>query len=153
EETLERLPSSIVRLTGHIASRTRTAAEGIRLLREIYSGTVGYEFGHIPNPEERRWMREKIESGELRQPVSREEKIAILERLSQVEGFERYLHKTYFGQKRFSVEGTDALIPILDEIIRSAAATGTRTALIGMAHRGRLNVLTHVLGKPYELVL
>src|SRR5690606_33912131 len=109
--------------------------------------------GHIPNPEERRWMREKIESGELRQPVSREEKIAILERLSQVEGFERYLHKTYFGQKRFSVEGTDALIPILDEIIRSAAATGTRTALIGMAHRGRLNVLTHVLGKPYELVL
>jgi 2-oxoglutarate dehydrogenase E1 component len=89
----------------------------------------------------------------MRQPLTRDEKVRVLERLSQVEGFEKYLHKTYFGQKRFSVEGTDALIPVLDEIIRSSAAAGTRNILIGMAHRGRLNVLTHVMGKPYRMIL
>ncbi|HUE96833.1 MAG TPA: 2-oxoglutarate dehydrogenase E1 component [Longimicrobiaceae bacterium] len=153
EADLERLPSSVVRATGHIAGRTRTAAEAIGVLREIYSGTTGYDFGHIHNPEERRWLRDRIESGDLAQPLPDEQKKQLLVRLSQVEGFERYLHKTYFGQKRFSIEGTDALVPILDEVIRAAAGTGTRTALIGMAHRGRLNVLTHVLGKPYDLIL
>jgi 2-oxoglutarate dehydrogenase E1 component len=153
EDELERLPSSVVRLTGHVASRTRTAAEAVALLREIYSDTSGYEFGHIADPEERSWLREQIESGELRRPMGRAEKLRALERLSQVEGFERYLHRTYFGQKRFSVEGTDTLIPVLEEIIRTSALGGTRNVLIGMAHRGRLNVLTHVLGKPCELIL
>jgi 2-oxoglutarate dehydrogenase E1 component len=153
EAELEQLPSEVVRTTGHVASRTRTASEAVAMLREIYSGTIGYEFGHIPNPNERRWLRDKIESGVLRQPLRDEDKKAVLRRLSQVEGFEKYLHKTYFGQKRFSIEGTDTMVPILDEIIRTAAARGTREALIGMAHRGRLNVLTHVLGKPYELMV
>ncbi|MEX2581824.1 MAG: 2-oxoglutarate dehydrogenase E1 component [Gemmatimonadota bacterium] len=153
EEDLEQLPSSVVRVTGFVASRTKTAAEAVRVLREIYSSTIGYEFGHILNPGERRWLREKIESGDLRQPLKPDERRAALERLTEVEGFEKYLHKTYFGQKRFSIEGTDTLVPILDQIIRSSATAGTRRVLIGMAHRGRLNVLTHVLGKPYELIL
>jgi 2-oxoglutarate dehydrogenase E1 component len=150
---LESLPSEVVRTTGYIASRTRTAAEAVQMLRRIYSGTIGYEFGHIPNPEERRWLRDRIESGELNQPLSPEECRDALERLSQVEGFEKYLHRSFFGQKRFSVEGTDTLIPVLDEIIRCSATTGTSHVLIGMAHRGRLNVLAHVLGKPYEMIL
>lgn len=153
EADLETLPSSVVRLTGHIASRTRTAAEAIRLLREIYTSTIGYDFGHIQNPEERRWLRDQIESREMQRPLTREEKIAALDRLSEVEGFEQFLHKTYFGQKRFSIEGNDTLVPLLDEIIRNSAVSGTRTVLIGMAHRGRLNVLAHVLGKPYEMIL
>jgi len=153
EADLEKLPSAVVRLTGHIANRTRTAAEAVRMLRDVYAGTIGYDFGHIANAEERRWLRDNIESGQLRQPLSAEEKKAALERLSQVEGFEKFLHKTYFGQKRFSIEGTDTLVPILDEIVRTAAKGGTETVLIGMAHRGRLNVLTHVLGKPYEMIL
>jgi 2-oxoglutarate dehydrogenase E1 component len=153
EADLERLPSSAIRVTGYIASRTRTAAEAIRLLREIYSGTIGYEFGHIPTAEERGWLREKIESGDLSKPFSKEQKIAALKRLTEVEGFEKYLHKTFFGQKRFSIEGTDTLVPVLDEIIRYSGVGGTRNVFIGMAHRGRLNVLTHVLRKPYELIL
>ncbi|MDR0787162.1 MAG: 2-oxoglutarate dehydrogenase E1 component [Gemmatimonadota bacterium] len=153
EADLARLPSSVVRTTGHVAGRTRTALEAIQLLREIYSGTIGYEFGHVINQEERRWLRDHIESRESVQPMSPAEKKAALDRLSQVDGFEKYLHKTYFGQKRFSIEGTDALVPIIDEIIRSAAKEGTRTVFVGMAHRGRLNVLTHVLGKPYGLIL
>ena len=153
EADLATLPSSVARASGHVAGRTRSAAEAIAVLRDIYSGTTGYEFGHIPNPEERRWLRDQIESGTLNKPMTREEKIGALRRLSQVEGFEKYLHKTYFGHKRFSIEGTDALVPVLDEVIRTVAASGTRSALIGMAHRGRLNVLSHVLGKPYELIL
>ncbi len=153
EEELENLPSSVTRLTGFVAGRTRTAAEAVSVLREIYSGTIGYEFGHVPNPDERRWLRDHIESGEWLRWLTPDEKRAALDRLSEVEGFEKYLHKTYFGQKRFSVEGTDALVPILDEIIRTSSPSGTHTVLIGMAHRGRLNVLAHVLGKPYEMIL
>ena len=153
EAELERLPSSVVRVTGHVASRTRTAAEAIRVLRDIYSGTIGYEFGHIPTAEERRWLREKIESGELSTPFTPEQKVAALKRLTEVEGFEKYLHKTFVGQKRFSIEGTDTLVPVIDEIIRYSGVSGTRNVLIGMAHRGRLNVLTHVLRKPYDLIL
>jgi 2-oxoglutarate dehydrogenase E1 component len=153
EAQLEQLPSSAVRVTGLIASRTASAAEAIRLLRGIYSGTIGYEFGHIANAEERRWLRVQIESPAARAPFSRERKLAALERLTEVEGFEKYLHKTFFGQKRFSIEGTDTLVLMLDEIIRHSAETGTREVHIGMAHRGRLNVLTHVLRKPYDMIL
>ena len=153
EADLASLPSTVARASGYVAARTSTAAEAIEVLRDIYAGTTGYEFGHIPNPEERRWLRDQIESGALSRPMAPQDKIAALRRLSQVEGFEKYLHKTYFGQKRFSIEGTDALVPILDEVIRTVGAAGTRCALIGMAHRGRLNVLSHVLGKPYEMIL
>ncbi|CAN5741464.1 2-oxoglutarate dehydrogenase E1 component [soil metagenome] len=151
EQTLKRLPADIVR--GPIARRAGNAADGVRLLREIYAGTVGYEFEHVKSATEREWLRDAIESGRLREPLSTERKKKLLERLSSVEGFERYLHRTFFGQKRFSVEGTDMLVLALDEIIESAGSAGTREVIIGMAHRGRLNVLTHVLRKPYGMIL
>ncbi len=151
ESALQQLPATIVR--GPLADRAASAAEGIRFLREVYSGTVGYEFDHVQDAEERGWLRDAIEAGRFRAPLSAERKRELLTRLSEVEGFEKYLHKTFFGQKRFSVEGTDTLIPVLDEIIEGAGAAGTRDVMIGMAHRGRLNVLAHVLGKPYELIL
>jgi 2-oxoglutarate dehydrogenase E1 component len=148
---LARLPAGVIR--GPAAKRARDAAEAIRLLREIYAGTIGYEFEHVKSAPEREWLREAIESGRQNQKLDAGRKRAILDRLSSVEGFERYLHRTFFGQKRFSVEGTDMLVPVLDEIIDCAGNAGTGEVVIGMAHRGRLNVLTHVLGKPYEMIL
>ncbi len=151
EEDLERLPAAVVR--GPVTARARSAADGIRMLREIYAGTIGYEFEHVKSAAERDWLREAIESGRIRPPLEADRKRALLQRLSRVEGFERYLHRTFFGQKRFSVEGTDMLVPVLDEIIERAGGAGTAEVIIGMAHRGRLNVLTNVLGKPYGMIL
>ncbi|HEX6368804.1 MAG TPA: 2-oxoglutarate dehydrogenase E1 component, partial [Longimicrobium sp.] len=133
--------------------RSSTALDEIQRLRRIYMGTVGYEFLHLPDPAERDWIREAIENGTYAQPMPAARRRALLDRLSQVEGFERFLHRAFFGQKRFSIEGTDAMVPMLDEIIADAAGAGANDVLIGMAHRGRLNVLTHVLGKPYAMML
>ncbi|MBV9773045.1 MAG: 2-oxoglutarate dehydrogenase E1 component, partial [Gemmatimonadetes bacterium] len=151
EADLERLPTRVVR--GPVAEGASNAAEAIRRLRELYSGTVGFEFDHIQDPGERNWLRDRVESGSLRAPLDPERRRALLRRLSQVEGFERYLHKAFVGQKRFSIEGTDLLVPMLDAIIDEMAARSGSDVLIGMAHRGRLNVLTHVLGKPYAMML
>ncbi|MET0398008.1 MAG: 2-oxoglutarate dehydrogenase E1 component [Longimicrobiaceae bacterium] len=150
-DQLAGLPASVVR--GPAAQAAGSAAEGIARLRELYSGTIGYEFDHIQDPRERDWLRLRVESGSLSTPLPPEKRRALLARLSQVEGFERFLHKAFVNQKRFSVEGTDMLIPILDQVIEDAAAGGASDVVIGMAHRGRLNVLTHVLGKPYELMV
>jgi 2-oxoglutarate dehydrogenase E1 component len=150
EADLAALPASVARFAPGGAA---DALSAVRMLREIYSGSTGYEFLHLPDAEERGWLREAIESGRFRQPLPAERRRELLRRLSQVQGFENFLHRAFFGQKRFSIEGTDAMVPMLDEIIREAAGAGTRDVLIGMAHRGRLNVLTHVLGKPYEMML
>jgi 2-oxoglutarate dehydrogenase E1 component len=150
EAELAQLPASSV--FGHDPASSSALAQ-IQRLRGVYMGTVGYEWLHLPNPDERTWLREAIESGRFNQPLPPERRRALLERLSQVEGFERFLHRAFFGQKRFSIEGTDALVPMLDELIREAAGTGAGDVVIGMAHRGRLNVLTHVLGKPYAMML
>ena len=150
EADLAALPAAVV--LGH-APTSRTALDEVKRLREIYSGTTGYDYHHIPSPEERQWLRQSIETGRFRPALSGDEKKAVLERLSQVDGFEKFLHRTFFGQKRFSIEGTDTMVPILDEVIAEAAAAGAREVMIGMAHRGRLNVLTHVLEKPYPLML
>jgi 2-oxoglutarate dehydrogenase E1 component len=150
-QQLEQLPAGVVR--GPVAARAANAAEAIRLLRETYAGTIGYEFEHVKSSVERDWLREAIETGRIHEPLDAARKRSLLERLSSVEGFERYLHRTFFGQKRFSVEGTDMLVPVLDEIIGRAGLAGTAEVVIGMAHRGRLNVLTHVLGKPYGMIL
>ncbi|MBW3629867.1 MAG: 2-oxoglutarate dehydrogenase E1 component, partial [Gemmatimonadetes bacterium] len=150
-EELERLPPTVVR--GPAAAGARDAREAIERLYAMYSGTAGYEFEHIIDPEERDWLRDAVESGRFHTPLSPDEQKATLRRLSQVEGFEKYLHKAFFGQKRFSLEGTDAMVPILDTVINEAAAAGARDVVIGMAHRGRLNVLTHVLEKPYAMIL
>nr|MDQ3388494.1 thiamine pyrophosphate-dependent enzyme [Gemmatimonadota bacterium] len=151
EEALTRLPAAAVR--GAVSTGAASAAEAVQRLRDLYSGTVGFEFDHIANADEREWLRDQVEAGEISDPLPGEERRALLQRLSQVEGFERYLHRSFFGQKRFSIEGTDLLVPMLDAAVEAAARRGAVTVVIGMAHRGRLNVLTHVLGKPYEMML
>jgi 2-oxoglutarate dehydrogenase E1 component len=150
EAELAQFPAAVV--LGHDPASPNLAAE-VERLRGIYSGTTGYDYHHIPNAEERAWLREAIESGRYAGALTPERKQALLRRLTQVEGFERFLHRTFFGQKRFSIEGTDTMVPMLDEVVAGAAQTGSREVLIGMAHRGRLNVLTHVLRKPYAMML
>ncbi len=122
-------------------------------LRQTYCGTMAYEIEHIANHEERVWLRKAIESGHYRTPLSPEEKKKLLERLVQTEGLEQFLHRTFLGQKQFSIEGLDVLVPMLDEAIDLAADAGAHEVVIGMAHRGRLNVLAHMIGVPYEEIL
>ncbi|MBA2631894.1 MAG: multifunctional oxoglutarate decarboxylase/oxoglutarate dehydrogenase thiamine pyrophosphate-binding subunit/dihydrolipoyllysine-residue succinyltransferase subunit [Chloroflexi bacterium] len=130
-----------------------TLADALPHLQETYSGTIAYEVEHIGSHEERVWLRRVIESGEHRRPMEAEDQVALLERLISVETLERFLHKAYLGQKRFSIEGLDAMVPMLDVIIGDAADQGARKVMIGMAHRGRLNVLAHVVGVSYEAIL
>ena len=150
-QDLEHLPATLV--GGPAAQGARNAAEAIERLRAIYCGAIGYDYGHLQDRTEREWLEEAIESERYRVRLSPTEKRALLERLTAVEVFERFLHRTFVGQKRFSIEGTDTLVPILDEILRQVAETGIPKVAMGMAHRGRLNVLAHVLGKPYEQIL
>jgi 2-oxoglutarate dehydrogenase E1 component len=98
------------------------------------------------------WLREKIEGSEFRKPLTNDEQHALLQRLVEVDALERFMHKAYLGQKQFSIEGLDMTVPMLDEIIQLAAAHGAREVVVGMAHRGRLNVLAHNLGRPYETI-
>jgi 2-oxoglutarate decarboxylase len=130
-----------------------TLAEALPHLGETYTGTIAYEVEHIASHTERVWLRRVIESGEHRRPMEADDRVALLERLVSVESLERFLHKAYLGQKRFSIEGLDALVPMLDVIIGDAADEGARKVMIGMAHRGRLNVLAHVVGVSYETIL
>ena len=130
-----------------------TLADALPHLQETYSGTIAYEVEHIGSHEERVWLRRVIESGEHRLPMEAEDQVALLERLIGVETLERFLHKAYLGQKRFSIEGLDTMVPMLDVIIGEAADQGARKVMIGMAHRGRLNVLAHVVGVSYEAIL
>ena len=151
EADLRALPASIV--AGPLASGAANASEAIAALRTHYSGVIGYEFDHVPNTEQRYWLRSAVETDAFAAPLSPQAKRALLARLSAVEGFERFLHQTYLGQKRFSVEGNDVVVPMLEEIINRAAADGVKQVAIGMAHRGRLNILTHILGKKYGAII
>ncbi|RMD76982.1 MAG: 2-oxoglutarate dehydrogenase E1 component, partial [Chloroflexi bacterium] len=121
--------------------------------RQAYSGSIGYETDQIQDYRERAWIREAAEDRRFFGGLDADRQRELLDRLTEVETFERFLHKTFPGQKRFSIEGCDMLIPMIDAIIRNAAASGTKEVVIGMAHRGRLNVLAHILGKPYSLIL
>ncbi|HEU4326215.1 MAG TPA: 2-oxoglutarate dehydrogenase E1 component [Roseiflexaceae bacterium] len=151
EQDLADLPASIVR--GPVVEGSANALEAFNRLRAAYSGSVGYETDHIQSYVERSWIREAIESRRFFYGFDPQRKRDILERLTEVEVFERFLHSTFVGQKRFSLEGCDLLVPMLDSIIRNAAAGGTQEVMLGMAHRGRLNVLAHVLGKSYDTIL
>jgi 2-oxoglutarate dehydrogenase E1 component len=148
-ELQARIPAKLLRLY----VEGDTLAEALPHLRETYTGTIAYEIEHISDHEERVWLRQAIESGRYRRALSRDEKVRLLARLSQVEGMERYLRRSFLGQKQFSVEGLDAMIPMLDEAIELAATGGAHEVVLGMAHRGRLNVLAHVVGRPYETIL
>lgn len=145
------LPPTVV--GGHSAEGARNALEAIQALRAMYSGTISYEFDQVKSPVERGWLRDAVGLQLYHQSLSPKAKRELLRRLTQVEVFERYLHQTFPGQKRFSLEGTDVLVPMLDEIIHGAVESGTGEVIIGMAHRGRLNVLAHVLEKPYAAIL
>ena len=150
---LEALPASVI--GGPLAAHARNAADALEKLRAVYSGAIGYEDDHIQVAAERQWLRDAVESGRFLVPLSAQEKREVLVRLSEVDGFEQFLQNVqpFKGEKRFSIEGCDALVPVLDTIIRCAAQTGTREVVMGMAHRGRLNVLAHVLSKPYAQIL
>ncbi|MGN6166903.1 MAG: multifunctional oxoglutarate decarboxylase/oxoglutarate dehydrogenase thiamine pyrophosphate-binding subunit/dihydrolipoyllysine-residue succinyltransferase subunit, partial [Solirubrobacteraceae bacterium] len=129
-----------------------TLAEALPHLRETYCGPIAYEIEHIASHEQRLWLREKIEDGTFRKPLSTEEQKGLLRRLTEVDALERFMHKAYLGQKQFSIEGLDMTVPMLDELIRLAAGQGAREVVIGMAHRGRLNVLAHNLGRSYDSI-
>ncbi len=151
EDDLCQLPASLI--CGPVVECAANALEAIQALRAVYSSTTGYGYAHILVPEERDWLRHAAESGRFRSPQNPVNPQSLLERLTQVEVLEHFLQRTFPGKTRFSLEGLDILVPILDEIIGSAAELGVRTILIGMAHRGRLNILAHVLGKPYTQIL
>ena len=126
-----------------------TAADVVHRLRQVYCGAIALEFTHLGSETERAWFRQAMEGGTLTRSLDDGEKTAVLRRLTQVDGLERFLGRAYQGYKRFSVEGTDVLIPMLDEVITRSAQRGARQIVMGMAHRGRINVLVHVMGMSY----
>jgi len=150
-DTLARLPAWIV--AGPAASGAANALDAIEKLRTIYCATSGHDYNHVFVPEERVWLRQAVESCQFRPPADPINARELLDRITQVEAFERFLHRTFPGKTRFSIEGLDMTIPILDEIINDAAAAGVEHVMIAMAHRGRLNVLAHILQKPYAQIL
>jgi len=147
-EIMARIPAEVLRIYVPGA----TLADALPALRATYCGTIAYEVEHIGSHVERVWLRQAIESGEHRKPLSADDRKQLLARLTAVETLERFLHKAYLGQKRFSIEGLDALVPMLDLTVELAADSGARDVVLGMAHRGRLNVLAHVVGLPYETI-
>ena len=151
DDDLRQLPASLV--DGPVTAASRNAYEAIEKLRRIYCSTTGFDYAHVFVPEEREWLRHAAESGRFLPPMDGDSVEAVLDRITQVEVFERFLHRTFPGKTRFSLEGLDMLVPILDEIICGAAEHGARHAVLAMAHRGRLNVLAHVLDKSYAQIL
>jgi len=123
-----------------------------QIIQETYCGTIGTEYMHIMETAEKRWIQQRLETARGNASLNEIEKINILQQLTDAEGLERYLHSKYVGQKRFSLEGGESLIPLLDELVQFAGTQKIKEVVIGMAHRGRLNVLVNVLGKtPGEL--
>jgi len=151
EEDMERLPAVVV--GGPLAEDAPNALVALQRLRQAYCGSIGYEDDHIQVHEEREWLRNAAESRCFFSEMDDNYRVHLLERLTAVEVFEQFLHRTFIGQKRFSLEGTDMLVPILDCIIGEASLDGTREVVMGMAHRGRLNVLAHILSKPYARII
>ena len=151
DDDLRRLPASLI--GGPTSFNSENALEAIEKLRRVYCETTGFDLAQIFVPEERNWLRDVCESGRFLPPLDDATTLELLERITQVEVFEQFLHRTFPGKTRFSLEGLDLLVPVLEEIIRGAGTHGIRHTLIGMAHRGRLNVLAHVLNKSYAQIL
>src|SRR3954454_2133735 len=147
-EIMAKIPARILR----IGVPGATLADALPHLRETYCGTIAYEIEHISSHRQRTWLRDKIESGSFRKPLTNDEATALLRRGRMVGLRRGLIHKAYLGQQQFSIEGLDMTVPMLDEMIQLAAANGAREVVIGMAHRGRLNVLAHNLGRPYDSI-
>ncbi|MDQ3081983.1 MAG: 2-oxoglutarate dehydrogenase E1 component, partial [Gemmatimonadota bacterium] len=146
EDDLTTIPGEVLR------SSEPTVADVVVRLRSLYSSNVGFEFDHLGKVEEREWLKSQIESGRVHEPLNADEKKAVLRRLTEVDGLERFLGRVYQGYKRFSIEGIDMMVPMLDTAIESSATHGAREVSIAMAHRGRINVLAHILEKPYKTI-
>ncbi len=146
-EEMEQIPATVVLNGG--AREDETVAQALQRLQKAYADHIGYEFEHLEDPERVRWLWHQVESEVHTRPMSDQEKVALLKRLSEVEGFEQFLHRTFLGQKRFSIEGTDMLVPMLDLTLEEAHRSGGRGVVLGMSHRGRLNVLAHIVGVPH----
>src|SRR5918995_1142179 len=149
EELMRRIPASVLR----VAVPGETFAEALPHLRRTYTGTIAYEIEHISDHEQRVWLRQAIESGTYRQELDADERRRLLQRLAGGGALEKYPPKGFPGKKKFSVQGADAVVPMLDETIELAAGAGAREIVLGMAHRGRLNVLAHTVGRPYAAIL
>jgi 2-oxoglutarate dehydrogenase E1 component len=148
-ELMERIPASILR----IGVPGENLLEALPRMRTAYCGTIGYQVEHLSSHQQRIWLREMIETGAHRQPLTDAEKKRLLDRLIDVFQFERFLEKAYLGQKMFSIEGLDVVVPMLDEIVTLALRDGGEEVVFGMAHRGRLSVLAHNLGRSVESIL
>ena len=131
---------------------TATLRQILEILHKTYCGTIGVEFMHIQDPEEKAWIQERIEGGRNHTDFTVNGKRAILERLTAAEGFEKFLQLKYTGTKRFGLEGGESMIPALEQILKRGGQLGLREVVVGMAHRGRLNVLTNFMGKPFSAV-
>jgi 2-oxoglutarate dehydrogenase E1 component len=138
---------------GFLGETDGTLGDLVEKLKATYCGTIGVQYLTIPDKDQRAWLQERMEPTFNRPHFSRIEKHQILKSLCQAEGFEQFLHSKYVGQKRFSVEGGEAVVPMLEAVLDTAAADGAKEMVLGMAHRGRLNVLAHTMKKPYELIL
>jgi len=146
---LNAVPASVLR----VKVPGNTLADALPRLRETYSSTIAYEIEHISNTAQREWLREYIESGLHRRELQPQRKVQVLQRLTKVETMERYFRKQFLSQKTFSIEGLDVMVPMLEEIISMLAEDGTQHAVLGMAHRGRLSTIAHVVNRPYEELL
>src|SRR6202158_277237 len=148
-QLMEAVPAAVLR----VRVPGENLAEVLTHLRETYCSTIAYEIEHISSHEQRNWLRERIESGLYRQPLSPERKLQLLGRLTKVEAMDRYLRKAFLGQKTFSIEGLDSMIVMLEETLQLLSDNGTRQVVMGMAHRGRLSVIAHVVNRTYESLL
>ena len=131
---------------------TATVREMLDILRRTYCSTIGFEFMHVSDPDEKAWMQLRIEGPDKSISFTREGKRAILQKLVEAEGFEKFLDVRYTGTKRFGLDGAEAMIPALEQIIKRGGALGVSEIVLGMAHRGRLNVLSQVMGKPHRAI-
>ncbi|WP_026689597.1 2-oxoglutarate dehydrogenase E1 component [Alteribacter aurantiacus] len=150
EEALRAIPAHL--LTPHAPKSVENGLDAVNHLKKVYSSALAFEFNQVHDLEEREWLYKMVESEEYRPTFTEDMRKDLLKRLNHVEGFEHFLHKTFVGQKRFSIEGLDSMVPMLDDAVKESVTDGAKNVMIGMAHRGRLNVLAHVLGKPYEII-
>ncbi len=151
EADLETIPAAV--LGGVAGTRLPTAREAVQYLRKVYSGSVGHDYLQVRNAEERAWLREAAEMGRFSVEQNPFNAFEMLRRLTKVETFEHFLQRSFVAKTRFSIEGLDVMVPLLDEVIGKAAEAGIFNILLGMAHRGRLNLLAHIFNKPIDQIL
>ena len=149
QELMEQIPADLLR----VYVPGRNLAEVLPNLRRTYCSTIAFEIEHISSHEQRVWLREHIESGQYRPALAVEDRLRLLERLTKVDAMERYQRAAFLGQKTFSIEGLDALVPMLETLMTMVADDGIGEAVLGMSHRGRLAVVAHVANRSYESIL